>query len=116
VRVFGCSPNILEANIPTTDNNPTEPRAWRRRDFNREFPCGESYRRKLEADGLIETINLGPKMNLVLTSPAEARERAAKFYGERREQPDDRIIQPAEGKRRARLASGRYAKRGQAAA
>lgn len=69
----------MEADIPTTENNPTKT-AWRRREFRDEFPCGETYLRKLEEDGVVETIQVGPKMTLIVTSPSEARERAAQRY------------------------------------
>jgi hypothetical protein len=97
----------LEATIPTTDSKPTKT-AWRRREFCEGYPCGDSYARDLEKDGLIETLQVSPKMTLILTSPEEARKRAAERYAA--------SGKPAEVKRRlARIKPERRAKRDQAA-
>jgi hypothetical protein len=45
---------------------------WRRKAWCDEFGCGLSYSYKLEREGVIKTVRLGPKMTLIRTPPAEA--------------------------------------------
>jgi hypothetical protein len=45
---------------------------WRREDWCNDFGCRPTYSRKLEKEGVIKTLQLGPKMTIITTSPAEA--------------------------------------------